>query len=435
MSLSSTLLTALRGVAANKLRAALTALGVIIGVASVIATLSLGNGARAAVEASFRFLGSDQIQISARQVVEDGELVPYGQFLTFEDGLLLPGAVELVDRVEIQVHGAAKIRRGRAVLDMMVTGTTAGTLITAAARGQVQPVGWPAGEPLNARAFMGQGRFFTPTEVLAGSEVCVLGRETAEHLFEGDDPLGETIWVARRRCLVVGVLAELEPTDPQQRYRTQPNQALYLPIGTAMRTLFGDAPSGDGMPTVMITAHVTNESRMEEAKAQVAAFLRERHAIEKTDGEYDDDFDLTTKQDILGAQQEAARTFSLLLIALAVVSLVVGGIGIMNVMLVGVSERTREIGIRLAVGARRRDVVTQFLLEAALISAASGLVGVAVGVLSIPVAAALNQGLAIFDPGSIPLALGVAILTGVVFGLYPAVRASRLDPIEALRYE
>jgi putative ABC transport system permease protein len=180
---------------------------------------------------------------------------------------------------------------------------------------------------------------------------------------------------------------------------------------------------------------VTNESRMEEAKAQVAAFLRERHAIEKTDGEYDDDFDLTTKQDILGAQQEAARTFSLLLIALAVVSLVVGGIGIMNVMLVGVSERTREIGIRLAVGARRRDVVTQFLLEAALISAASGLVGVAVGVLSIPVAAALNQGLAIFDPGSIPLALGVAILTGVVFGLYPAVRASRLDPIEALRYE
>jgi putative ABC transport system permease protein len=436
MSLSNTLLTALRGVGAHKLRAALTALGVIIGVASVIATLALGNGARAAVEASFRFLGSDQIQISARQVVEDGALVPYGRPLTYEDGLRLPAAVELVDRVEMQVRGAAKVRRGRAVLDMTVSGTTAEALITIITRGQAQPVGWPAAEPLRAGAFIGRGRSFTPAEVLADADVCVLGHETAVVLFAGDDPLGETIRVARQRCLVVGVLAELEPTDPQQRYRTKPNQALYLPIGTAIRTLFDDAPSGDGLPPVMITAHVTDESRMAEAKAQVAAFLRERHAIEKnTDGQYDDDFDLTTKQDILGAQQEAARTFSLLLIALAVVSLVVGGIGIMNVMLVGVSERTREIGIRLAVGARRKDVVAQFLLEATLISAASGLVGIAVGVLSIPLAAALNQGLAILDPGSIPLALGVALLTGVAFGLYPAVRASRLDPIAALRHE
>jgi putative ABC transport system permease protein len=175
---------------------------------------------------------------------------------------------------------------------------------------------------------------------------------------------------------------------------------------------------------------------MAEAKARIATFLRERHGIEEqANGEYDDDFDLTAKQDILGARQQAARAFSLLLSALAIVSLVVGGIGIMNVMLVSVSERTREIGIRLAVGARQKDVVMQFLLEATLVSAAGGLVGVAVGVLSIPVAAALNQGVAVFDPGSIPLALGVAILTGVLFGLYPAVRASRLDPVEALRYE
>jgi putative ABC transport system permease protein len=438
----NTFLTALNGLAANKLRAALTALGIIIGVASVIATLALGQGARAAVEESFRFLGSDQIQIGVRQALEDGALVPFGQPLTYEDGLQLPASVELVDRVEMSVSGEGKVRRGRVALDMTTTGTTADTLTSVIATGEVQPVGWPEGEPLTEEAFFAQGRMFAGAEVAADADVCVLGSETVEDLFEGDDPLGETIWINRERCLVIGVLAELEATNPQERYRTKPNEAVYLPIGTAIRILYDIAPSrdgvasGDGAPSVYITAHVTDESLMEETKLQVATFLRVRHEVEQNEeGEWQDDFHLTTKQDILGAQQEAASTFSLLLIALAVVSLVVGGIGIMNVMLVSVSERTREIGIRLAVGARRRDVVSQFLFEAALLSAAGGLLGIAVGVLAIPLAAALNQGMALLDPGSIPLAFGVALLTGVVFGLYPALRASRLDPIEALRYE
>jgi putative ABC transport system permease protein len=144
---------------------------------------------------------------------------------------------------------------------------------------------------------------------------------------------------------------------------------------------------------------------------------------------------MTTRKDILGAQQEAARTFSLLLAAMAVVSLVVGGIGIMNVMLVTVTERTREIGIRLAVGARPGDIILQFLLEAVLISAAGGLFGMAVGIFTIPLAASFNQGIALLAPDSLPLALGVAMLTGVLFGIYPAARAARLNPIEALRYE
>jgi putative ABC transport system permease protein len=430
MTPENVLQTALRGITANKLRAALTTLGIIIGVASVIAMLALGNGARAAVDANFRFLGSDVVQISVKRELEESELVPVGQVLSYEDGLHMADAVGLVDRAEMSVSSSAKVRRGRAVLDMVVTGATATALESLLNTGQVQPVEWPEQDRPSAAVFIEQGRFFTHAEVVAGSDVCVLGHKTAEDLFGGDPPVDEVVWVNRHRCLVIGVITELEVTNPALRNRMRPNEALYLPISTAIRTLYEDPPS------VRIAARATEERRMGEAKASIASYLRERHAIEKgADGSYEDDFEMTTRQDILGAQMDAARTFAFLLTAMAVVSLLVGGIGIMNVMLVSVTERTREIGVRMAVGAERWDIVAQFLLEAVLISAGGGVLGAAVGILAVPLAASLNRGVALLAPWSIPLGFGAALLTGVAFGLYPAIRASRLDPIEALRYE
>jgi ABC-type antimicrobial peptide transport system permease subunit len=430
MTFFNTIKTALLGLAANKLRSGLTTLGIIIGVASVIVMLALGNGAKAAVEESFKFLGADTVAINRKQAFEDNEYQAVGEILSYADGLQMANDVELVKRVEMNVGGSGKIRYGRNVLDMSIAGVTADILEILVLNGDVQPLGWPTDTPLNQDAFLAAGRFFTPAEVLAEADVCVLGSETAIELFEGDNPIGETVWVNRQRCLVVGVMSELEATNPDEKYSLSPNDAFYMPVSTAIRMLF------DEQPSVYITARISDQGRMDEAKAQIAAYLRERHNVEKdAQGNYQDDFDLTTLQDVLGAEQEAAQTFSLLLVAMATISLIVGGIGIMNVMLVSVTERTREIGVRMAVGARARDVIGQFLLEAVILSAVGGVVGIAVGIIVIPLAPRFDEVMAVLDPGSIPLAFGIALLVGVVFGLYPAARAARLAPVEALRYE
>ncbi|MCB0029513.1 MAG: ABC transporter permease, partial [Anaerolineales bacterium] len=405
-------------------------LGIVIGVASVISMLALGNGARAAVDANFRYLGSDMVQVTVKEKIDQGELVPVGAVLSFADGLEMPGTLSLIERVNMSVGGQGKIRRDYNVLDMNIQGTTADGLANMVSEGQVQPVNRPIDAPLTPQQFLASGRYFTPAEVSANADVCVLGHKTATDLFEGDPPLDELIWVNRRKCLVIGVLAELEVINPSLRNQLRPNEALHMPISSAILNLFDEEPSVD------IIARVSDENEMAAARQQIIDYLRERHGIGRNElGDYEDDFELTTRQEILGAQQAAARTFAFLLAAMATVSLVVGGIGIMNVMLVSVTERTREIGVRLAVGAQQGDIVRQFLLEAVLISAAGGLLGTATGILSVPLAASLNRGVALLDPRSIPLAFGVAVLTGLIFGLYPAVRAARLDPIEALRYE
>jgi putative ABC transport system permease protein len=428
MSFSRILQTALRGILDSKLRAALTALGVMIGVASVISTLALGNGARAAVEDSFRFLGSDQIQIMTQMGLVDGEFTEIGENLSYDDGLALLDEAPLVDMVDMQVSRSTKLRWNRNSVELGVNGVTADALKSLLE--QAQPVDWPEDEIVPVSALLASGRFFTPSEVLQSASVVVLGEQTASDLFAGLDPIGQTVWVNRRPYTVIGVLVELESIDPQQRMYSAPNETAVIPISAAIRDLF------DEEPDITITAHISDPARMEEARDQINEVLRTRHGISAdAEGEYTDDFSLLSKRDLLGAQQDAARTFSVLLTAMAAVSLSVGGIGIMNVMLVSVSERTREIGVRLAIGARKRDILAQFLVEAVLLSAASGLAGIVLGILSIPLAASFNQGIALLAPESIPLSIGVALVTGICFGIYPAMRAARLDPIDALRYE
>lgn len=422
--------SAVRGVNSNKLRAGLTALGIVIGVASVIAMMALGNGARASVDASFQMLGADAIQIGQRYAMKNGEYKPTGKKLTYDDALRMLEEVASVSRVDLSTSQAVSARFHKSSVDVNASGITADGLSTIQEEGDLQPQGWPTGKPFEVADLLSEGRFFTSSEVLAGAPVCVLGYKTAQDLFVGDNPLGETIWVNRLRCEVIGVLANLEKTKLEDRYKSDPNELLMLPVSTAINEMYEDPPS------LYIVAHARDVNQIDETREEIKAFLRERHQIEKDEaGEYQDDFDLMTRKDLLGQQQEAARTFSLLLTAMAIVSLVVGGIGIMNVMLVSVTERTREIGVRLAVGARPRDIRMQFLMEAVILSAAGGIFGVLAGILSIPLAASLNNGVALLLPGSIPLAFGVGCLTGIVFGFYPAARAAGLNPVDALRYE
>ena len=428
MSFLNSLLTALRGIAANRLRTGLTALGVVIGVASVIVMLALGNGARAAVDANFSYMGANTIMIAGRRTADPGSDQPSGQPLVYEDGLAIRQEVDQVKLVDMSVYTSAKLRFGRNLLDTNITGLTEDGFQRYIESDVVQPVGGPEDEPLSLQDFIARGRFFSAGEVTDGAQVCVLGSDTANALFQGENPLGQNLRVGRFTCLVIGELADLEMVDPAQRYSGQPNSTFYMPISTVVVNFYDEEPS------VSMTVEVKDASKIGQARQEITDLLRKRHGIVNPDNdEYLDDFTMTTRKDLLGAQQDAARTFSILLAAMAVVSLVVGGIGIINVMLVSVSERTSEIGIRLAIGAQPADIVVQFLLESVLISAGGGLFGIVLGILLVPLAAILNGGLALLDPGSLPLAFGVALLTGVVFGLYPAAHASRLDPIEALR--
>jgi len=405
MRLLDSFQTALESLANNKLRSFLTALGIIIGVASVIVMVALGTGAQEAVANRFRGLGSTELIISSRRQPGFGNQAALTKSITYEETL---GLQELPNVVAVQasLSGTGSVVRGKQSLDdTTLTGVAADWIATQTA------------------GYVASGEFFTAYDVEDKSRVAIIGRTVAQQLFPDEDPLGQELRVNRLRFQIIGLVKELDRPDP----RVDPNNIVVLPIATAVNDLFGRDRS------VSVRVRVQNEKDIPAASTAILAYFRRVH---DTPDNQQEDVQVTSLSQITQAQSESAQTFSLLVIGMAIVSLIVGGIGIMNVMMVSVTERTREIGVRLAIGARQWDIVQQFLIEAIALSLSGGVLGVAVGILTIPLLTRYRADLAAtLTWQSIPQAFSVAFLVGIVFGLYPAIRASRLDPMEALRYE
>lgn len=397
-------LLALRGLATNRMRALLTMLGIIIGVGAVIVAVAIGQGSRDAVAASIQRLGTNVLTVRAGQQRRGGVSFGAGTStaLTLEDAEAIRSGSPSTLRVSPQVNRSAQVVSGNRNTNVTVNGTG-------------------ADYPRISNHNIASGRFFSNRDVEARNRVAVLGSETATELFDGRSPVGKTVRIAGQSFTVVGVL---QPKGGQGFQ--SPDDAVYIPVTTAMRRVFGL----ESVTSIVVQAR--NAEAMESAQSEIDTLMRARHNIAQG---ATPDFQIFNQADIIETQNAQQDTFASLITYLAVVSLLVGGIGIMNIMLVSVTERTREIGIRKAIGAKRHNILSQFLLEAIFISLAGGLLGVLFGVAGASLVSAVNGWTVSVAPPSVVLAFGFAVMVGISFGFYPAIKASRLNPIEALRYE
>ena len=388
----------------NKVRAMLTALGVIIGVGSVIAMLAVGAGAQQRIASQLESMGSHSLMVRSGSVTRGGVRTGAGTTtsLTLADAEAiaeLPGVVEVAP----SVRTSAQVR---------YRGSNWGTAVEGVTEVHLEVRSWPLEE----------GEFFSARQVMAAEHVCVLGRTVARELFGLISPLGETIVIKGLACRVIGVLGE----KGASAWGSDQDDTILAPLATVQRKLLGINYIH------RIEIQTSGKQAAADAHREVKRLLRQRHRLQSGQ---DDDFRLYNRAELAQTAEESASVFTGLLGSIASVSLLVGGIGIMNIMLVSVTERTREIGIRMAVGARRRDILWQFLLEALVLSGIGGLLGIAFGVGAAVTLAKFSQFQVSITPWSIALAFSFAVLIGVFFGLHPARKASRLRPIEALRYE
>jgi putative ABC transport system permease protein len=408
MRLSDSLVSAFSALRAHKLRSVLTMLGIVIGVGAVIATVSIGGGAREEVVGRIRSLGANLIVIIPGNVTQGGVRLGTGQSATLSDD-----DARAIEREVAQVQVAAPMMRGGA--QVVFGGANWGTSVFGVENNFFEAREWD----------IETGRPFTADENQRGGQVALLGLTVKNQLFGEDDPIGQTIRVRNVPFEVIGVLSR----KGQSAQGQDQDDAVFLPLQSARQRVIGSSRAKTrNVGSIMVK--IREGEDMAEAEGEIRSLLRQRHRLREGD---DDDFTLRNLTDILSTVEASARVLSVGLAAVAGVSLLVGGIGIMNIMLVSVTERTREIGVRMAVGARPRDVMGQFLIEATTLASIGGVAGIAIGMIgAVAVSASVGWPLYV-DFNAIVLAVVVSGLIGIVSGFYPAWRASRLDPVEALR--
>ncbi len=394
----------MKAIARNKMRSTLTALGIIIGVACVIAMIAVGGGAQAAVQAQISSLGSNFLMIFPGVATQSGARIFTGQSTITEDDVAAVKAESpAVAYVSPMVRTGAQVVGGN---------TNWGTSIQGAG------VDWPFVRSWNVE----KGGFFGDSEVRSAAKVAVLGATVANALFPDGNAVDQMVRIKNIPFKVIGVLE----TKGGSMMGQDQDDTVVAPYTTVMK-LLKRTPKID-----MFTASAVSRDSVDEAQKQIEALLRQRHRLQPGQ---DSDFMIRSQQEIAQTADQTSRQMSALLAAIASISLLVGGIGIMNIMLVSVTERTREIGIRMAIGAKGRDILTQFLIEALALSIAGGVIGIALGIGASRFLAWKQQWPIVLSPTAILLAFGFSAAIGIFFGFYPAQKASRLDPIEALRYE
>jgi putative ABC transport system permease protein len=401
---------ALGALASNKARTALTMLGVIIGVAAVVTMMAVGAGAQARVEAQIQSLGSNLIIVISGSITASGVRLGSGSLLTIteDDAKAMEREIESVQVAAPSVRGGAQVIAGNANWSTAIGGVTPGMF--------------------DARDWApATGRPMTQEDVDGATKVALLGHTVAQNLFGGADPTGQVIRVNKVPLTVIGVLARKGQTTQGQ----DQDDVVLVPLSTAKKKVLGTSQA-NARAVQAILVRVREAGAMKAAEQAIRTLLRQRHHLQPGQ---DDDFTLRNLSDILESQEASSRVLSLLLASIASVSLVVGGIGIMNIMLVSVTERTREIGLRRAVGARRRDILAQFLIEAVAVSLTGGLIGIVLGAVG-------SWGIAYFAGWPAPIQARAVVpaflfagAVGIFFGFYPARKASLLNPIDALRYE
>ena len=401
---------ALRALKVNSTRSALTMLGIIIGVAAVIAMVGVGAGATARIQAQIQSIGSNLIIVLPGSISSNGVRLGSGAVatLTEDDAKAIASECPSVEAVAPSVRGGVQVVYGNSNWATTVQGVTP--------------------DFMTIRDYsMLSGQFFTDQDVDAAAKVAVFGETVVRNLFGNNDPTGQVAIIKNVPFTVVGVLTPKGQSPSGQ----DQDDIILLPISTAKQKVLGaNKANAKAVSTLMVQA--IGPAAMDQAQQEMEALLRERHRI--LVGQ-DDDFTIRNLTEVFAAQESSAQVMSILLGAIASVSLIVGGIGIMNIMLVSVTERTREIGLRQAVGAKTRDILSQFLVEAVTLSLLGGVIGIVIGLAASALISHFAQWSTQVSPLSVLMAFLFSALVGVFFGYYPARKAAMLDPIDALRYE